>query len=179
MTGGGSQESGSRDGRNGGGGARPGSLWLGPAPPPAPRPSPLPALEHVALTIYGAADAAVREPGSPGAAATKARGSGAGAAAASRPRLRRLLPPSVPAGGPGAERATGGSGKPAQPPIPFPSFHLRPGVCGGGEPEQRSPPGYSHTHSALASTTRGFPKGGGEPGVSHLRAHSPPPRARL
>lgn len=71
--GGGSLEPRSRDYWGG-----PGSLWLSPAPPPAPRPSPFPALEHVALTIYGAADAAVREPGSPGAAATKAREAGRG-----------------------------------------------------------------------------------------------------
>lgn len=75
----------------------PGSLWLSPAPPPAPRPSPLPALEHVALTIYGAADAAVRELGSPGAAATKAREAGRGRQRPPGPvcaasYLRRSLP---------------------------------------------------------------------------------------
>ena len=73
------------------GGRGHGSLWLGPAPPPAPWPSPLPAPEHVALTIYGAAAAAVREPGSPGAAATKAE----------EARRGRRRPPVVP------ERARG------------------------------------------------------------------------
>lgn len=60
------------------GGRGRGSLWLGPAPPPAPWPSPLPAPEHVALTIYGAAAAAVREPGSPAQRQQRPRKRGGG-----------------------------------------------------------------------------------------------------
>lgn len=152
----------------------PGSLWLGPAPPPAPRPSPLPALEHVALTIYGAADAAVRA-GEPGRSSNKGPGSGAGAAAASWPSVRRLLPPSVPART-GVERAKGGSGNPA---LPSRSEAFTCAQVYAGEGNLINAP-----LKAIPTPTRlwhprpgEFPKGGGEPGVSHLRAHTA--RARL
>lgn len=134
-----------------------------PAPPPAPRPSPLPALEHVALTIYGAADAAVREPGSPGAAATKA-GSGAGAAAASRPSVRRLL--SVPAHT-RVERAKGGSGNQALPSRSG-AFTCAQVYAGEGNLINAPPLGYAQTPYALASYNQG-----GSPRVRGTQGLSP------
>lgn len=120
------------------GGRGHGSLWLGPAPPPAPWPSPLPAPEHVALTIYGAAAAAVREPGSPGAAATKAEEARRGRRRPPGPvRAPSHLYPSRPAEEQGRQKGGSrnlGSSTPSQ------GFHLRPGVCGGGEPDQQHPP---------------------------------------
>lgn len=159
------------------GGRGHGSLWLGPAPPPAPWPSPLPAPEHVALTIYGAAAAAVREPGSPGAAATKAEEARRGRR---RPPGRVRTPSHLCRSRPAGERGRqkGGSRNPGSP-TPSQGFHLRPGVCGGGEPDQHSP--FPPTPALPASPRLrlllgmwGYPDGG-EPGAPHLCAlHSLP-----
>lgn len=159
------------------GGRGHGSLWLGPAPPPAPWPSPLPAPEHVALTIYGAAAAAVREPGSPGAAATKAEEARRGRR---RPPGRVRTPSHLCRSRPAGERGRqkGGSRNPGSP-TPSQGFHLRPGVCGGGEPDQHSP--FPPTPALPASPRLRLLLGmwgcpdGGEPGAPHLCAlHSLP-----
>lgn len=107
--------------------------------------------------------------GEPGRSGNKGPGSGAGAAAASWPSVRRLLPPSVPART-GEERAKGGSGNPA---LPSRSGAFTCAQVYAGEGNLINAP-----LKAIPTPTRlwhlrpgGFPKGGGELGVSHLRAH--------
>lgn len=117
------------------------------------------------------------EAGEPGRSGNKGRGSEAGAAASAQPGARPLPPLPV--------QTCGGAGKTErrlpEPGSPTPSqgFHLSPGVCGGGEPDQHHPPTQPFPHTLAPASPK---NAGGAPRVVGTRGPSPaysPLTARL
>lgn len=158
VTGGGSQEASSRDR---GEGAREPVARPGPAPSSLALSTPGSGARR-SHDLWGRGCRSERA-GEPGAAATKAEEARRGRR---RPpgRLRTLfhLCRSRPVGSREVRREAPGTRAVSSPPL---GFHLRPGVCGGGEPDQQHPPPAIPVYPWLwlPLGTRGRPEDGGEP----------------